>query len=197
MDIKSTQTVGQQTISQVLWPVNANNTYLRNAVWALIGTMLLAISAKVQVPFYPVPVTMQSFVVLLIGASLGWRLGMATVALYLFEGLVLGLPVFAGETAGLAYLAKPSFGYLVSYIVAAGIVGTLAEQGFDRTPLKALAMMGLGACLILAIGAGWLSYMIGIEKAVKFGVMPFLLGDIVKLVLAAATLPLAWKLLKK
>ena len=185
------------TLSAVLWPASANNTVLRNAVWALIGTMLLAISAKVQVPFYPVPVTMQSFVVLLIGASFGWRLGMATIALYLFEGLVLGLPVFAGETAGLAYLAKPSFGYLVSYLVAAGTVGALAERGFDRTPLKALAMMGLGAGLILAIGAGWAAYVIGVEKVWAFYVAPFLYGDAVKVALAAALLPVTWKVIGK
>ena len=192
MNLNSTQ-----TISAALWPVHANNTLLRNAVWALIGTMLLAISAKVQVPFYPVPITMQSFIVLLIGAGFGWRLGMATIALYLFEGLVLGLPVFAGETAGFAYLLKPSMGYLVSYLVAAGAVGFMAERGFDRTPLKAFLMMSIGAVLILSIGAGWLSYMIGTEKAVKLGIMPFLLGDAVKLALAAATLPLAWKFLNK
>jgi biotin transport system substrate-specific component len=186
-----------KNLSLALWPATQNSALLRNIVWAFIGTMLLAISAKVQVPFYPVPITMQSFVVLVLGASFGWRLGIATIALYLFEGLVLGLPVFAGETAGYAYVFKPSFGYLASYLVAAGVVGFLAERSFDRTPVKALVMMAIGAALILAIGAGWLSYMIGAEKAMKFGVMPFLLGDAVKVALAACTLPLAWKILRK
>ncbi len=184
-----------QTISAVLWPAHTSNTFLRNAVWAFVGTLFLAISAKVQVPFYPVPVTMQSFVVLILGASFGWRLGLATIALYLFEGLVLGLPVFAGETAGAAYLLKPSMGYLVSYLAAAGTVGYLAERGYDRTPLKALLMMSIGAVLILAIGAGWAVYVIGVEKVWAFYVAPFLYGDALKVALAATTLPTAWKLL--
>ncbi len=192
MNLKSTQ-----TLSAVLWPAHTNNTFLRNAVWAFIGTMVLAISAKVQVPFYPVPVTMQSFVVLLIGAGFGWRLGMATIALYLFEGLALGLPVFAGETAGIAYLLKPSMGYLFSYLVAAGVVGFMAERGFDRTPLKALLMMSIGAVLILSIGAGWAVYVIGVQKVWAFYVAPFLYGDAVKVALAAAILPATWKILGK
>jgi biotin transport system substrate-specific component len=191
-----------KTLSLALWPSTQNSALLRNIVWAFIGTMLLAISAKVKVPLEPVPISMQSYVVLVLGASFGWRLGIATIALYLFEGLVLGLPVFAGETAGLTYVAFPNrgfytIGYLVSYLVAAGVVGFLAERGFDRTPVKALIMMSIGTALILAIGAGWLSYIIGTEKAIMTGVMPFLYGDAIKVALAAATLPIAWKILRK
>jgi biotin transport system substrate-specific component len=186
-----------KTLSLALWPSTQNSALLRNIVWAFIGTMLLAISAKLKVPLEPVPISMQSYVVLVLGASFGWRLGVATIALYLFEGLVLGLPVFTGETAGYTYIFKPSFGYLISYLFAAGVVGFLAERGFDRTPVKALLMMAIGAALILAIGAGWAAYMIGVEKVWAFYVAPFLYGDALKLALAAATLPLAWKILSK
>lgn len=185
------------TLGATLWPVSAKAGVIRSLILALIGTALLAISAKIQVPFYPVPITMQSFVVLVLGAACGWRLGAATIALYLVEGLVFNIPVFALPTAGPAYLASPTIGYLFSYLPAAALVGYLAEKGWDRSVSKALLMMAAGAGLILTIGAGWLAYRIGVDKALTFGVMPFLAGDALKLGLAAATLPLAWKLVRR
>ncbi len=189
------QPIAAATLSARIWPVTSNTTMLRYAFLALLGTLLLTISAKIQVPFYPVPITMQSFVVLVLGAAYGWRLGAATIALYLAEGLLLGAPVFAGPRAGLAYLASPSIGYLLAYLPAAALVGYLAERGWDRSPVRALLMMALGTAFILAMGAGWLAYVIGAEKALAVGVLPFLPGDALKLALAAATLPVAWKVL--
>lgn len=153
---------------------------------AVLGTALLALSAKVKVPFYPVPMTLQPMVVLMLGAAYGWRLGMATVGLYLLEG-ALGLPVFAGtpeKGLGLAYMAGPTGGYLLGFWLAAGLVGWLAERGWDRDELRlALAMTG-GTAVIYACGVAWLAGFVGIGKAVLFGMAPFLIGDGVKIVVA-------------
>ncbi len=185
------------TLGATLWPAQQNAALFRNVFLAVAGTMLLAMSAKLKVPFYPVPMTMQTFVVLVLGAAYGWRLGLATVSLYLFEGLALGMPVFSGATAGPAYLLSPTMGYLLSYLPGVALVGFLAERGFDRTPLKALAMMSAGAAINLFLGAAWLGVMIGFEKAVAVGVMPFLLADALKIALAASILPIAWKLVRR
>ncbi len=190
MPIQNTKAL---TLSAALWP----QSFTRNATLAFIGTMLLAISAKVQVPLPLVPMTMQTFFVLVLSASFGMRLGVATVALYLFEGLAFYMPVFAADFAGPAYLLRPTMGYLISYLFAAGLVGFLAERGFDRTPLKALIMMSAGAALVLVMGSIWLCAMIGVDKAFSKGVVLFVVPDAIKAVLAAATLPLAWKLIRK
>ncbi len=185
------------TLSATLWPVEARSTLVRQVVLAVAGTVLLALSAKAQVPFYPVPMTMQTYVVLILAASFGWRLGVATIALYLVEGFLFSIPVFAGPTAGLAYLFSPTAGYLFSYLVVAGLVGYFAEQGWDRSPLKALVIMTAGSVINLGLGAMWLAAMIGVEKAIALGVMPFLLAGALKIGLAAATLPIAWKLVRR
>ena len=185
------------TLSASLWPVDANVMLMRGVILALVGTVLLTISAKVQVPFYPVPVTMQSFVVLVLGAAYGPRLGAATIALYLAEGFLLNAPVFAGPTAGIAYLASPTIGYLLAYLPAAAFVGLLASRGWDRSPTWAILMMTGGAAIILTVGFAWLAYLFGVSKALTVGVYPFLAGDVLKVLLAAATLPLAWKLVRR
>ena len=184
-----------ETLSARLMPAMADMQVLRGLFLALAGSAILATAAKLQVPFYPVPITMTTYVVLVMGAAFGPRLAAATFLVYYFEGFVLGLPVFAGPSAGLAYLASPTIGYLLAYLPAAIAVGMLAERGFDRRPASALAMMALGAAIILIVGASWLALMIGAGKAWSFGVLPFLLGDALKTALAAATLPLAWKIL--
>lgn len=154
---------------------------------AVLGTALLAVSAKVKVPFYPVPMTLQPMVVLLLGAAYGWRLGAATLALYLLEG-AMGLPVFAGtpeKGIGIAYMAGPTGGYLLGFWLAAGVTGWLAEKGWDRSALKLGAAMVLGMAVLYACGVAWLAGFIGAEKAVAFGMTPFLLGDAVKIAVAA------------
>ena len=184
-----------ETLSARLMPAMADMQVLRGLLLALAGSAILATAAKLQVPFYPVPITMTTYVVLVMGAAFGPRLAAATFLVYYFEGFVLGLPVFAGPSAGLAYLASPTIGYLLAYMPAAVAVGMLAERGFDRRPASALSMMALGAAIILIVGASWLALMIGAGKAWSFGVLPFLLGDALKTALAAATLPLAWTIL--
>lgn len=186
------------TLASRLWP-QSDTSILNKALLVIAGSLALAISAKVQVPFWPVPMTMQTFVVLGLGAAFGWRLGMATVALYLLQG-AMGLPVFAGtpeKGIGLAYMAGPTGGYLAGFVLAAGITGWLAERGFDRNVLTMGLAMLAGTVAIYALGLGWLGALIGYEKAVQFGLVPFIPGDIAKLLLAAIVFPATWKWLKR
>lgn len=158
----------------------------RDAVLVVVGSLLLAISAKVQVPFWPVPMTMQTFVVLMIGAHAGFRLAGATVLLYLVEGAI-GLPVFS-TGAGLAFMAGPTGGYLVGFLVSALVVSGLFAKGFgDRLPV-AFGVLVLGDALILGIGFAWLSTLIGAEKAFAVGVLPFLPAEALKIALATTSL---------
>jgi biotin transport system substrate-specific component len=191
------------TLAAALWPSQGlfaeMSGLTRAALLAVVGTLLLYASAKVQVPFYPVPITMQTFAVLVIGMAYGARLGGATIALYLAEGAV-GLPIFAGtpeKGLGLAYMAGPTGGYLLGFLVAAVVVGWLAERGWDRGVVKTLAAMTLGTGIILGLGTLYLATLIGAEKAVQFGLTPFLWGAAFKIGLAAAVLPLAWKAVSK
>jgi len=172
---------------------------LRNILLAIAGSLALWISAKVQVPFYPVPMTMQTLVVLLVGMTFGWRLGGATILLYLAEGMA-GLPVFANTPErgiGLAYMMGPTGGYLVGFVLAAVAVGGLAERRWDRGILTTLAAMTLGTAIIFASGVLWLGTLIGWDKPVlELGVVPFLPGAAFKIALAAAILPLTWKIVR-
>ncbi len=157
----------------------------RGAALALGGSLLLVVSAKAQVPFYPVPMTLQTLVVLLLGAALGARLAAAAVALYLIEGLA-GLPVFAGALAGPVYMAGPTGGYLVGFLAAAALVGFAGDRRWDRTWLRLLGVMTLGHAIVFALGFAWLAVLIGAERAYTAGVAPFALATIVKTLLAVA-----------
>jgi len=188
------------TLAHTLWPAQSSSgRTARNVLLALVGTLALTVSAKTQIPFWPIPMTMQTFVVLVIGMAYGSRLGAATVALYLLEG-ALGLPVFAGtpeKGVGLAYMMGPTGGYLLGFVVAAWVCGWLAERGFDRSPLKSLVAMSVGHALIFMFGVAWLAQLMGIEKAFIVGVLPFWAATIVKTLLGVAVLPLAWKLVSR
>ena len=188
----SALTTTHSPISAVLWP---ENTLLRNIILAFGGSLLLAISAHINVLTLPVPVTMQTFVVLGLGAALGWRLAGATVLLYLSQG-ALGLPVFA-KGAGPLYMMGPTGGYLLGFLIAAVVVGWLAERGMDRTPAKMFPAMLFGNFLIYIPGVLWLASFIGMDKTFMGGVLPFLLTDVVKCALAAIVFPLAWKFVNK
>jgi biotin transport system substrate-specific component len=184
------------TLMAALWPAaeQPERGALRALVLAVVGSLLLTISAKVQVPFWPVPMTMQTFAVVVIGMAYGSRLAAATVLLYLVEGAA-GLPVFAGTPErgiGLAYMVGPTGGYLVGFFLAAVLCGWLAERGWDRRLAPALAAMLLGHAAIFVCGVGWLATLIGAQKAIALGFTPFLLGTVVKIALAAAVLWAAW-----
>ena len=176
-----------------LWPASA----LRNVLLVLIGSLALVVSAKVQVPFWPVPMTMQTFAVLVIASAFGPRLGAATVALYLAEGAI-GLPVFAGTPErgiGLAYMVGPTGGYLVGFLLAAIAAGWLGERGWGRGVGRTLVAMVLGTAIIFACGLLWLGVVMGWgEGLLQAGLIPFLPGALLKIALAAAVLPLAWRM---
>jgi biotin transport system substrate-specific component len=171
----------------------------RQMAFAVCGSLVLWVSAKAQIPFYPVPLTMQTLVVLTIGVVAGWRLGAATVALYLIEG-ACGLPVFAGtpeKGIGLAYMLGPTGGYLIGYVAAAAACGWLAERGWDRNIATTALAMIAGNVLIYACGLLWLGTLLGWDKPIfAWGLTPFLLGDLLKIGLAAVLFPTTWQLLK-
>lgn len=178
---------------EALWPTASENDargFVRKALLAIGGSLLLTMSAKINVPFYPVPMTMQTFAVIVIGASFGWRLGAATVLFYLAQGAA-GFPVFAGtpeKGIGLAYIAGPTGGYLLGFVAGAIVAGWLAERGWDRSFLTLLLAMFFAHAAIFAFGTVWLGTMIGIEKAWIVGVVPFYLATAFKTLLAAACL---------
>ena len=191
----------QPALFSAVWSTNSRTgAALRNVVLAVVGTMLLTLSAKVQVPFYPVPMTMQTFVVLGLGMAYGWRLGGATMVLYLVEGAA-GLPVFAGtpeKGIGLAYMLGGTGGYLVGFVLAAMAVGWFAEKGWDRSVIGTAFAMMVGNAIIYIPGILYLGVLFGWDKPIiEWGFTPFLLGDLVKLALAAAVMPMAWKVLGK
>jgi biotin transport system substrate-specific component len=175
-------------IQQALGSQDRN--WLRDGALVLIGTALLALSAKIQIPFYPVPMTMQSLVVMMIGAAYGWRLGGLTLLAYLAEG-AMGLPVFASG-AGLAYMVGPTAGYLVSFVLAAMLTGYLSERGYTHSVLGAVAVLSLGHAINLALGFAWLATLMGPELAFAKGVAPFAYATVLKVGLGAALLPASW-----
>ncbi|WP_374650837.1 biotin transporter BioY [Dongia sp.] len=182
------------TFAGNLWSGLASNR-LYQVLLVLGGTILLAVSAKVQVPFWPVPMTMQTFVVLMIGATLGARLAGATMLAYLVEGAA-GLPVFAGGV-GFGYIAGPTGGYLIGFVLGATLVGWLADRGFGRSILTTLLAFLAGEIAIFVLGTGWLATLIGLDKALRGGLVPFLPGEAIKVALACAVLPIAWRLVRR
>ena len=161
----------------------------------LAGIALLTASAHIKIPFYPVPLTMQTLIVLGIGMTYGVRLGGATLLGYISAGLI-GLPVFAGG-AGMAYMMGPTGGYLAGFFAAAVVLGALAERGWTRSWATAAAAMLMGNVIIYLLGVGWLTSLIGWDKAVQFGLLPFLYGDALKLIIAALGVPYLWSKLKQ
>ena len=157
-----------------------------------------ALAAQIAIPIGPVPITMQTFAVTLTGALLGSRLGAAALIAYLVEGAT-GLPFFAGGVGGLGVLLGPTGGYLVSFPAAAYITGAFSEHGWDRRFLTAVAAMAIGSLVILLSGWSWLVVALRTNPMAAFnlGVAPFLIGDVVKIVLAAAVLPTGWALLRR
>ncbi len=178
----------------------SKSSLLRNVVLAIAGSLVLVASAKVQIPFYPVPMTLQTLAVLVIGMAYGWKLGGATVALYLAQG-AMGLPVFAGtpeKGIGLAYMVGPTGGFLMGFLLAAVAVGFLAQRGWDRNILTTAGTMLIGNAVIYIPGLLWLGAVLGFDKPIlQYGITPFLMGDVFKLVLAALFMPMIWNVAKR
>jgi len=190
----STYVRAETLVGAAVAPLN----WVRAAALVVGFSLLVAAGAQVVIPlpFTPVPVTGQTFAVLLAGALLGSRLGPAAVALYLLEGAA-GLPFFKGGASGAHYLfLSPTAGYLFAFPFAAFVTGLLAERGWDRRVLTAAGAMALGSLVILAGGWAWLALSTGSASgAFLLGVAPFLVGDVVKIALASAALPAGWSLL--
>ncbi len=161
---------------------------------AVTGTLLLTISAKIKIPFYPVPMTMQTFVVFLIGSTYSVRLSFITLLIYLFEGAI-GLPVFA-TGGGLAYLTGPTAGYLYGMTASVVVISYLANKGFSITYLKVAISILIASVIIFSFGILYLGSIIGYQKAIQFGLLPFIPSEIFKIALAIAIIPTLNNLLK-
>jgi len=186
------------TIGDFLVPIGVSerlNARARHLALILLGTLVIALSAQVSlpVPGSPVPVTGQTFGVLLTAGALGFRRAFAATLLYVLIGVV-GLPVFAGGASGVQWVFGATGGYLVGFVLAAVAVGGLAEMGWDRHLIGSIGAMLIGSALIYAVGLPWLAIVahLDIATTLEKGLYPFLVGDAIKLALVAAAFPVAW-----
>ncbi|MEP6818914.1 MAG: biotin transporter BioY [bacterium] len=172
--------------------------WTRSVSLAVVFSLLTALAAQIVIPIGPVPITAQTFAVLLTGALLGSRLGAMAMIAYLIEG-TSGLPFFYGGSGGVAHLLGPTGGYLVAFPAAAFITGAFAENGWDKRFVTAVAAMAVGSIVILLAGWAWFSVLMHTAPlaAFKVSVAPHIAGDIIKILLAAAVLPTGWALLKR
>lgn len=185
----------------VTFPRTLERSRVRDLVLVVGGALFTALSAQVSLPlgFTPVPLTGQTFAVLVVGGVLGARRAMSSQALYWVLGAV-GLPFYQSGNAGWDYATGTTFGYFVGFVVAAGLVGWFADKRNDRNYVMSLSSMFMASGIIYTLGASWLAYRLNIplatgdRNAVQLGVAPFLVGDVIKMVLAAAVAPLGWSL---
>lgn len=180
-------------------PENGTSRLATQIFLAIAGTLVLTLSAKTKVMLGPVDISMQTLAVLLIAATFGMRLGVATLLLYMAEG-AMGFPVFQStpeKGIGVAYMLGSTGGYLAGFVVMAAIVGWAADRGWDRHPIKLFNAMLVAEVVMMAMGFAWLALLIGPEKSWQFGVVPFIVGDLIKVALAASLVPAVWSLLKR
>ena len=187
-------------LAAVVWPDRADgfSGVLRTVILIALGTALLTFSAKINLPLPYVPMTLQTLVVLVLGAAYGGRLGAATVIVYLAEGAV-GLPVFAGPVGGLAPLMGPTAGYLLGFVAAAFITGWLSERGWDRSVAWLFVAMGVGHIIILGCGFVWLAFgmKLGFGRSWLVGIAPFIAASVIKNALGAALAPATRRMLDR
>ncbi|HLO32601.1 MAG TPA: biotin transporter BioY, partial [Anaerolineales bacterium] len=172
--------------------------WLRDAILILLGALFVAALAQIEIPlpFTPVPITGQTFGVLLVGAALGSKRGAASLASYLAMGM-FGLPFFAGGAHGLDIVIGATGGYLVGFILAAYVIGLLAERGLERSVRTSIILFLVGTLMIYVCGVSWLAMVLGgLGKAIAAGLLPFLIGDAIKLIAASLVLPVAWKVVR-
>lgn len=186
------------TIADFFVPIRVGerlNSRVRDVALVVAGALFIYLTARIAIPVpgTPIPITGQTFGVLLVGGALGFRRGLVAVSLYVLLGVV-GLPFFAEGRGGMSVIWGASGGYLIGFIVAGAVVGRLAELGWDRRIGGALGAMLVGSAVIYAVGLPWLKVVSGwsVEATIDKGLMPFLVGDVVKLILAAALFPAAW-----
>ena len=184
---------------------NTQTKIIKSLVVIFLGSIALIISAKVKIPFYPVPMTMQTFMVLLIGVSFGYKIGLATVSLYLFEGIA-GLPVFSNSPekgVGMIYFMGPTMGYLIGFLLAVFLTGYLRLDDWTKKDVANIKIffinlikLLISVSVIYLLGLLWLSYLIGYEKALLFGFKPFWIAELFKILLLSFLTPLALKFRK-
>ncbi len=185
----------RRTLVDVLLP--RQRSWLLDAALVVVFSALVGLTAQVAIPLWPVPLTLTTLGVLFTGAALGSKRGALALLLYLAEGAA-GLPVFAGGASGVAYMLGPTGGYLVGFVFAAGIVGLLAERGWDRRPLWTAVAMVVGNLVIYALGVAWLAVFLGdLRTALVQGVLIFIIGDLVKIAIATLALPGGWVLARR
>ena len=191
-----TLTATNGVLADVIGPRRGAALRVKQVVLVVLGIAVLAIAAKIRVPMWPVPITMGTFAVLSIGAAYGARLGLVTILGYLAIG-ALGFDVFAGSaagTTGLTYMMGGTGGYLVGYVLATLALGALAARGWDRSVGRMAAALVIGNALIYIPGLAWLGQLYGWDQPIlQWGLTPFLIGDAIKLALAAMLLPALWK----
>jgi biotin transport system substrate-specific component len=178
-------------------PAKGVSRLAMQAMLVVGGTLLLTLSAKTKVVIGPVDLSLQTLAILLIATSFGMRMAVATLALYLLEG-AMGFPVFQStpeKGIGLAYMMGSTGGYLIGFLAMAAIAGWAADRGWDRSAFKLFGAMLVAEAVMMACGFGWLAVLIGAEKAWTFGVVPFIVPDLVKVALAAAIVPAVWALI--
>ena len=192
-----TTTKHNSVLAEVILPLTGQAMRVKQIILVIAGIAALAVAAKIKIPMIPVPMTMGTFAVLSIGAAYGMRLGLVTIIGYMLIG-ALGFDVFAGssaETYGITYMMGGTGGYLVGYVLAVLALGYAAHQGWDRSIRKMALAMVLGNVLIYVPGLVWLAVLYGTDAPIfTWGLTPFLLGDLVKLALAALLLPSVWGL---
>lgn len=194
----SAATLSRPLVSLAL-PESGVARYAALGLIAVAGTLLLTLSAKTKVVLGPVDLSLQTLAVLVIAATFGFRLGLATLMLYMAEGAI-GLPVFQStpeKGIGIAYMLGTTGGFLAGFVVMATIVGWAADRGWDRNPFKLFGAMLVAEAVMMAMGFAWLATIIGVDKSWQFGVAPFLLPDLIKVALAAAIVPAAWSLVRR
>jgi Uncharacterized conserved protein len=189
--------LNNKVLAEAFGPSEGTALRLKQVALVVLGIAALAVAAKIKVPMWPVPITLGTFAVLTIGAAYGARLGLVTILGYMLVG-ALGFDVFAGssaEAAGLTYMMGGTGGYLVGYVLATFALGLLARAGWDRSAPRMAGAMLIGNALIYVPGLIWLGMLYGWDKPIlAWGLTPFLVGDAVKLALAALILPAAWRL---
>ncbi|MDA3838359.1 MAG: biotin transporter BioY [Candidatus Delongbacteria bacterium] len=181
------------TLADTIWK---EKSIAKDIILVASTSLMIALMAQIVIPMYPVPFTGQTLGVLLTGALIGKKRASLSLLSYLLMGFI-GMPVFVGGTFGIARLAGPTGGYLIGFVFAAMIVGYLCEKGWDRNFITSVFAMIIGSVVIYSFGLLWLSNFTGWSKVLSSGLIPFISGDIIKILIAASILPAGWKLIKK
>lgn len=182
----------------LLRPMSRKNAFIFDILMVLSGSLILALASQVSVrlSISPIPITLQTLAVLLIGATMGSKRGASAILLYIVEG-ASGMPVFAGGLSGIAYMLGPTGGYLLGFVAAAYVVGFCAERGYDRHVVTTFIILAIGNAITYTFGLLWLAFYVEKSLALQMGLFPFITGDVLKIVMASLILPSGWALVNR